>query len=162
VEFKTSSNRSGLIGLAVAGGFLAGAIALVIALVSHLRAFQGQPVSPLTLGLMLALVVDLAALALLLYGSIAALRLHYQLDRNGLVICWRGSRLVIPMDRIQAIQPASQVGITDETVAFRGIAWAGLRVGQGRLSDDRLARMYATLPLDQSTVVSTPDGAYLL
>ncbi len=162
MEFKASSSRSGLIGLVVAGGLVAGAIGLGSALVSE----GGRPFSPLTFGLGVALLLDLGAMTLLLYWSVAALRLRYRLDRNGLVVYWGASRLVVPMERIQAVVPGSQVGSTKEPSsgyrAFRGVAWAGLRVGRAQLPDDTPARLHTTAPLSRSVVVLTPDCAYVV
>jgi hypothetical protein len=110
--------------------------------------------------------LDLAMLVLMLYWSIAALRLSYQIDRNGLVIRWGASRLVVPSQCIQSMTVGSELKVSEGGEptwhAFRGIGWAGLRAGRARLSDDVPARVYTTASLAQSTVVHTPDNAYIL
>jgi len=161
MEFKASS-RGGFVGLAVVGGLLVGAAALGSGLLSKGRgAF-----SPLTFGLSVALLVDLAALVLMLYWSVAALRLRYRLSRNGLVIHWGASRVVVPMERIEAVVPGSQFGSPEGSPlgyrAFRGLAWPGLRVGRAQLPDGTSARLYTTDSLTHSVAVLTPDGAYVI
>jgi hypothetical protein len=105
-------------------------------------------------------------LILVLYSSIAALGLHYRLDRNGLVIYWGASRLIVPMERIQAVVVGSELAGGEEAAsqwrAFRGVGWAGLRAGRARLPDSRLARVFTTTSLAQSTVVFTPHDAYVV
>ena len=162
MEFKASSFRGGLVGLAAAGGLLVGAAALGGGLLLKGRgAF-----SPLTFGLSVALLVDLAALALMLYWSMAAWRLRYRLSRNGLVIHWGASRIVVPMERIEAVVPGSQLGGSAVSPwgyrAFRGLAWPGLRVGRAQLPDGTPARLYTTTSLAHSVAVLTPDGAYVI
>lgn len=166
VEFKTASSRSGFVGLMVAAGVVAAAMAVVSLLVSKEQISLRQPLSPLAFGLGLALLLALALLALVLYWSIAALRLRYRLDRNGLVIYWGASRLVVPMERIQAIMSGSELSAggdgASEWRAFRGVAWAGLRAGRAQLPDGKPARVLSTASLAQSTVVLTPDCAYVV
>lgn len=163
MEFKTFSHRSGLIGLAMVGGLAAVAVGLGGALVSRGEVSLDRPLPPLVSGLGVALLLDLVLLGLLLYWSIAALRLRYRLDRNGLVICWGASRLVVPIERIQAVVPGNQIRAgAAGWRAFRGVGWAGLRAGRARLADDRLARVYTTASLAHSTVLFTPDYAYVV
>jgi len=166
VEFKTSSYRSGFIGLAVAGGLLVLTVGLSALIVTIGEISVHQPLSLLVLGLGAALVLILVALTLVLYWSIAALRLCYRLDRNGLVIYWGASKLVVPIERIERITSGEKFmtkgGESSEWRAFRGIGWSGLRAGRALLADNTLARVYTTSPLIQSTVVLTPDHAYVV
>lgn len=166
MEFKTSSYRSGLIGLAVAGGLGAGAVGLASVLFSQGEIGLHRPLSLLAFGWGAALLLDLVALFLLLYRSIAALSLRYRLDRNGLVITWGASRLVVPMERIQAIVPGSQIssegGPATRPRAWWEEIWTGLRAGRTRLAGDRLAHLRTTTSLVRSIVVLTPDRAYVV
>lgn len=166
MEFKTSSYRSGFIGLAVAGGLAVLAFGLGSLIVSIGEVSVHRPLPLLVLGLGAALLLDLVALALVLYWSIAALRLRYRLDRNGLVICWGASRLIVPMECIERIKTGdkflSQGNESSGWRVFRGIGWAGLRAGRARLSDNTPARVFTTSPLVQSTVVLTPHHAYVV
>ncbi len=150
----------------ISGGLAAGAIVLVTALVSRSEVSLNRPFSPLVLGLSATLLLDLVVLVLLLYWSVAALRLHYRLDRNGLVICWGASRLIVPMERIQAVMLGNEIGSAGDTTpgwrAFRGLGWGGLRVGRAQLTDDKPARVFTTASMAQSTVVLTPDHAYVV
>jgi hypothetical protein len=167
VEFKTFSYRSGLIGLAVAVALAGGAVALARMIAHRGELSLQRPFSPLVLGGGAALALGLLTLAFLIYWSLAALRLSYRLDRNGLVIRWGACKLVVPMERIQSVKLGSEIvaGGEEERAgwrAFRGIGWAGLRAGRARFSDGKLARIFITGPVDQSAVVLTPDHAYVV
>jgi hypothetical protein len=167
VEFRTFSYRSGFIGLVVAAALAGGAGALGRAIVHRGELSWQQPFSPFALGAGVAMALDLLALALLLYWSVAALRLNYRLDRNGLVIRWGARKLRVPMERIQSVKLGSEIvaGREEEGCgwrAFRGIGWAGLRAGRARFLDGKPARIFVTGPVDQSAVVLTPDQAYVV
>jgi hypothetical protein len=177
LEFKASSYRSGWIGLAAAVGLAAGAVVLSRLIISRGEISLQEPLSSLALALGAAILLDLVLLALLIYWSVAALRLHYRLDRNGLIIRWGASRLVVPMERIQAVMPGGELvgGQPIETPddkrmggsrwgwrSFRGIGWAGLRAGRARFADGRPVRLFTTSPLAESAVVLTPDAAYVV
>jgi hypothetical protein len=166
VEFKTSSYRSGFIGLAVAGGLTVLAFGLGSLIVSLGGVSVHRPLPLLVLGLGAALLLNLVVLVLVLYWSIAALRLRYRLNRNGLVIWWGASRLIVPMERIERMTTGDKfVSQGNESSGWRGLqgmSWAGLRAGRARLADDMPARVFTTLPLIKSTVVLTPDRAYVV
>ena len=166
LEFRTSSYRSGFIGLVVAAGLAAVATGLGALIVTMGNVSVGRPLPLFVFGLGVALLLNLIVLALVLYWSVAALRLRYRVDRNGLAIWWGASKLTVPMERIQAVMPGHEIDAHGdealEWVTFRGIGWAGLRAGHARLSNDTLASVFTTLPLAQSTFVLTPDHAYIL
>jgi hypothetical protein len=172
LEFKASSYRSGWIGLATAVGLAAGAVVLGRLIISRGGISLQEPLSPLALTLGAVILLDLVLLALLIYWSMAALRLHYRLDRNGLIIRWGASRLVVPMERIQAVMPGGETlrlaqGDTGDQGStgwrsFRGIGWAGLRAGRARFSDGRPVRLFTTSSLAESAVVLTPNAAYVI
>lgn len=166
MEFSTSSYRSGLIGLVFASVLTILAVGLGGLLVSVDEVSLHRPLPFSALGLGVALLLTLVVLGLVLYWSIAALRLRYRLDRNGLVICWGASRLLVPMERIQSVVPGHELAFSGKEGsawhAFRGIAWAGLRAGRARFSDDMPARVLTTSSLAQSIVVLTPERAYVV
>ena len=142
------------------------AIGLGALVVSKGNVSAGRPLPLLVFSLGVALLLNLVVLALVLYWSVAALRLRYRVDRNGLVIWWGASKLTVPMERIQAVMPGHEIDAQGnealELANFRGIGWAGLRAGRARLSNDTLASVFTTLPLAQSTFVLTPDHAYIV
>jgi hypothetical protein len=110
--------------------------------------------------LAVAFLLDLAVLCMVVYWSVATLSLRYRLDRNGVIITWGASRLVLPMDRIQAIVPASQVD--DElglAPGFRGRAWSGGWAGCPRLAEGGVGWLRSTVSGACSTVILTPDVA---
>jgi hypothetical protein len=156
LEFRTSSFRNGLIGL-VAVGVLA-----VVGIVLVRQLIHGT-FSLLAFGFAVALLLDLAVLCMVVYWSVATLSLRYRLDRNGVIITWGASRLVLAMDRIQAIVPASQVD--DElglTAVFQGRAWSGGWAGCPRLADGRVGWLRSNISVACSTVILTPDDAYVV
>ena len=164
--FRTLSYRSGYIGLVIVAALTAGAFGLGSLIASAGQVSLRRPIPPPVLSLSAVLLLDLVLLALMLYWTFAALRLHYRLDRNGLVIHWGASKLVVPMDRIQTITKGDELegsqGASSGWRSIRGVGWAGLRAGRARLPDDRLARVYTTASLFQSVVVLTADQAYIL
>jgi len=166
LEFKTSSYRSGFIGLAVAGGLAVLAVGLGALIVFVGEVSLHRPLPLLVLGLGAALLLVLVALVLVLYWSIAALRLRYYLDRNGLVIWWGASKLIVPIEHIEMITTGdkliSQENESSAWRVFRGISWAGLRAGRARLLDNTPAHVFSTSPLAQSTVVLTPNHTYVV
>lgn len=166
MEFKTSSYRSGYIGLAVAGGLAAFAVGLGALIVTIGQVSVHRPLPLLVLGLGSALLLVMIALILALYWSIAALCLRYRLDRNGLVIWWGASKLIVPMQHIHRIATGDQFVSNGNEASrrwvFRGIGWAGLRAGRARLSDNTFARVFTTSPLTQSTVLITHNQAYVV
>ena len=156
MEIRTSSFRNGLIGL-VGVGVLA-----VVGIVLVTQLIRGS-FSLLAFGLAVAFLLDLAVLCMVVYWSVATLGLRYRLDRNGVIITWGASRLVLPMDRIQAIVPASQVD--DElglTAAFQGRTWSGGWAGCRRLADGRVGWLRSNTSVVRSTVMLTPDDAYVV
>ena len=122
-----------------------------------------QSLSPLAFGLGVALLLDLAAIGVVLYWSFATVRLRYRLDRNGLAITWGASRLLIPMESIRAILPGSQVGSKPGPISgLPGQVWVGLRPGRLRLADGMAAWLHTTSRLAHSLVVVTADCAYIV
>lgn len=152
--------------MAAAVGLAALATGLGTLIVKMGKVSAGQPLPLLVFTLGVALLLNLVVLALVLYWSVAALRLRYRLDRNGLVIRWGASKLIVPMQRIRAVMPVHEVDVQGnealEWTAFRGVGWAGLRAGHAILSNDTLARVVTTSPLAQSTYVLTPDRTYIV
>jgi hypothetical protein len=156
MEFRTSSYRHGLIGLAVAGAVLVAIGVLVDQLTQ-------RPFSPLALGLGVATLLLLFSLAVVLYWTVATLRLRYRLDRNGLRIYWGASELVVPIGDIQTIAPLSQ--LKDNLGLRSGFAvrgWLGGLAGRVRLGDGRVAVLRSTDTLNSSMAVLTSTTAYLV
>jgi hypothetical protein len=163
LEFRTFSYRSGFIGLAITGGLAVLAVGLGVLLVTISSVSFQRPLPLLALGLGFALLLNLLALTLVLYWSLAALRLCYRLDRNGLVINWGGTRLIVPMERIQTVSPGGEIDTgVDDIPGFRDLIWTGLRAGRSQLPDGTLARVFTTSSVADSTVVRTPNLAYVI
>ena len=107
--------------------------------------------------LSLALVVSAVLIVLILYCLYGLLSLSYTLDRNGLTIRWGALLHSIPMDSIERVAPASELGASTR---FWGIAWPGYRIGPGQLKGVAPLRAYATRPLAKQLLVVTPSAVY--
>ena len=156
MEFRTSSYRSGLLGLLIAGG-------LMIALAAVVTQLVRLPFSPLAFGLGVGTLILLSALCVMLYWSVATLRLRYHLDRNGVKISWGASQLIVPIRDIQDVSPIGQ--LKDDPglrAAFRGRAWLGGWAGRVRLSDGRVAVLRSGGAPEGSTAILTARHAYIV
>jgi len=141
--------------LAAAAGLLVGVIILIGQL-------QQLSVSPQAFGVALAVLLDLAALGVLLYWSVATVRLRYRVTRNGVVITWGASRLQVPAERIQAVLPFSEVGGRMQPGAARRPWWLGGEMGRARLADGRGVYLRTSLPLAQSLAILTGQSVYVV
>ncbi|MFQ5610525.1 MAG: PH domain-containing protein [Anaerolineae bacterium] len=121
---------------------------------------RGQSVSPRAFWLGLAFLASLLGGAVLLYWTIAAFRLRYRLNRNGLVIRWGAGWQRVPMERIRAVMPGSEAARAVRR--FRGLHIPGLRAGQGDVAGLGPARFFAVAPMSQSVVVKTDRRAYVI
>jgi hypothetical protein len=156
LEFGPSSYRGGLTGVLIAAVLVAAIIALVAQLIN-------LPFSPPAFGLSVTILLLLMALAVVLYWSIATLGLRYRLDRNGIVIRWGASQLVVPIESVHSIVPVSQTDVALGLVAaFRGRAWLGGWARRVRLSDGRIACLRTTASPDRSIVILTARHAYIV
>lgn len=107
-------------------------------------------------GLILGLLLLLAAAAWLAYRAAAAFTLAYELDRNGLYVTWLGNRAVIPLDRITSIDVGAAVSLPWGPAQMIGSYW-------GRARDGEMAmHLFASLPPTRSLVVYTADAAYVI
>lgn len=83
------------------------------------------PISLASFGIVLALLLGLAAAVALLLRAAYHASLEYQLDRNGLYVVHSGSRYTIPLDRMVTIERAEQIDRADR---------AALSFGRGALA----------------------------
>jgi Domain of unknown function (DUF1648)/Bacterial PH domain len=136
---------------------------LVAAIVLVVAQLIGLPFSPLAFGLCVAILLLVVALAAVLYWSVASLGLCYRLTRNGIVIAWGASQLVIPIEDVVSIVPVSQADATlGIAAACRRRAWLGGWARRMRLNDGRVACLRTAAPLDRSLVILTPKYAYIV
>lgn len=156
MEFRSAPGRRNWPGVAAA-------VALFMLAVVLSMGLGQRPVLWLSFVLVVFLLLNLAALAVVLYRVLANLRLRYRLDRNGLIIAWGATRLVAPMAAIQAIVPAAQ--LTELTEVPRGADrwWAsGTRLRRVHLTDGREACLATNLPLADSLAVVTHRNVYVV
>jgi hypothetical protein len=156
VEFRSSSYRSGLIGLALAAVLLAAIGALIAVL-------TGLPFTLPAFGVGVGILVLLAALIALGYWTVATLSLAYRLDRNGVRIRWGASQIVIPIRNIQSIVPVAQApSALDLERAFRGRAWLGGWAAPVKLSDGRVAVLRTGQDPAAALAILTDTHVYLV
>jgi hypothetical protein len=105
----------------------------------------------------LVLLLSLPLLAIVAYQTLSCLTLRYRLDRNGLVIRWLGSALVIPIRSLQRIISGGQLG--GAVVRRRGLHWPGHERGEGAVPGIGRTRFLATRPLGGQLLLVTPGQA---
>ena len=152
MTFEPSSTRSGLVTLFAAIIFGSVTVWLI-----NLLAQQTDPLLIFRLAVSVLLALLLTGLAL--YGTIVAIKLRYDLSRNGLAIQWGLLQYRIPVDHIETIIPAQTVA---EPARFWGLNLAGLRFGWGRLAGFSPLKFYAAAPLPDSLLVVTLGRTYVI
>ena len=105
----------------------------------------------------LAMALSIFFIALVGYWLYGLLSLSYVLDRNSLVIRWGNVRQVVPMGNIEFVVPAKAVRTR---IWFYGVAWPGCRVGRGYIKGLGSLRVYATRPLRDQILVTTPSQVF--
>ena len=139
--------RSGAIACVVAG--LIGLVCLVLA-----------TLIPPTLVSFLLLVLAVAAciaIAWLIWTMRGLNALSYSLDRNSFVIRHGNAREIIPMAEVQRIIPAHDIA---EGARVRRVPLPGWWVCAGTHPALGKIRFYATGPLEQQSVIVTPDVSF--
>lgn len=115
-----------------------------------------RPADLLKFMLLLVVVASLPLLAYLLYRSWALFSLEYWVDRNAITVRWAHLRQVIPLPSVLQIEeggdlPIGKPGLLDWPAPY-------LRdVGK-----ESHTHLLATLPPEQSLLVDTPQGVYVL
>jgi len=111
------------------------------------------------LHLIILLLITLTITLTALYWTVIALRLNYQLNRNGLAIQWGLIQQRIPFDKIEAIIPGHNLPPIPD---FRGLNIAGLQFGWGQLAEYGPVKIQATAPAVASLLIVTSELAYLI
>jgi hypothetical protein len=152
MTFQPYPTRSGFIFLGIA--LIAGSGTIFL-----LWLVPQQPDWAGSFWLFIGFLVALAGTGLAFYWAMAALKLHYQLTRNGVAIQWGLAQQRIPFNSIQAIIAGRDIpGLTK----FRGLKLAGLQVGRAELAEYGSIKIRATAALDQSLLVIASDQSYLI
>jgi hypothetical protein len=152
MTFEPVPTRSGYITLGAAIIFGALAVWLI-----NLLPQQNDPTTLFRLGLGLLLTLVLTSLAV--YGTVIALKLRYNLSRNGLAIQWGLTQHRIPVDHIEAIIPAKGVA---ESARFWELNFGGLRYGWGWLPGFKPLKFFAAAPLTDCLLVVTGGRTYVI
>ncbi|NWG20060.1 MAG: hypothetical protein HXY39_06995 [Chloroflexi bacterium] len=108
-------------------------------------------------GLLLMFLLTLAAAGWCIYRFVAAMTLHYELDRNGMYITWAGNRTTIPLDRVNNIDAGAgpvflPLGVLQRIGTYWGRAFAG----------ETPLYLFATRHPDECLVIYTPGAAYAI
>ena len=106
----------------------------------------------------LIILLSIPLLLVLVYQTIGCLTLRYHLDRNGIVIRWGSTELVVPIRDIQRILLGKDFGGT--IVRRRGLRWPGHERGVGRVPGIGRTRFLATRPFEDQLLLVTPGQAF--
>lgn len=104
------------------------------------------------------LLLILVIFSLALYGAIITFNLHYQINRNGIIIHWGPTHYIIPFETITAIVP----GKIATSATFSGLSLAGLRFGRGEVAEYGSVQYHTTAELSESLLVVTPGQTYVI
>jgi len=121
------------------------------------HSIRAQEINVFSFAAGLLVLFSLPLLGLLVYHTAGCLTLHYRLDRNGVVVRWAGSELIIPIRDIQRIVPGEQLG--SAVVRRRGLHWPGHERGEGLVPGIGRTVFLATRPLSKQLLLVTPGLA---
>jgi len=142
--------------LTVRSALVAGAI-LLLAEVALGFWLSRQGVSVRAFWGALAGLVGLALLGGILWWLWGYWSLRYHLDRNALTIRWAGSRQVIPLRAIVSVEQGAAAGPSPRWHPLRG---AGYWVGPVQTAAGEMVHCFATLPLEEQSLVRTAQGTW--
>jgi Bacterial PH domain len=145
------------------GLLLIGAILVLDAWLLNLlitRGIQPQQISFWTFLGGLVVLVSVPVLLLLIYQTTTCLTLRYHLDRNGIVVRWFGTELILPIGDIQRIVPGRQLG--NPIVQRHGLRWPGHERGAGLVPGIGRTQFLATRPLVEQLLLITQGRAYAI
>lgn len=123
-----------------------------------LQSIRAQEIDVFSFVSGLLVLCSLPLLGVLVYHTASCLSLRYHLDRNGVVVRWAGSELVIPIRDIQRIVPGEQLGAA--VVRRRGLHWPGHERGEGLVPGLGRTTFLATRPLAKQLLLVTPGLAF--
>lgn len=152
MNFQPYPTRSGFVSLAIA--FILGGVAIWLI---KLLPLQSDLYS--VFQLLVELFIVLIMFGIALYWTLVAFKLHYHLNRNGLVVTWGLARQLIPFNSIEDIIPGTELAAPAK---FKGISLGGLRLGPGEIAGFGPLKFYTTAALANSLVVMTPGQAYAI
>ncbi len=93
------------------------------------------------------------------YWTYGLTTLSYELDRNGLVINWGGTRQVVPLGAIERLVPGTSVGVP----RVRGVSWLGYHVGRATIERIGEVLFYSTHQTpEQVLFVMTSERNYAI
>jgi hypothetical protein len=147
--WKPCPSIGGLLGLTL--------IAALLALEGLFLSFLLRgPITWLSFGWGLLIVLDLSLVAFLGYRVHSLFGLEYWLDRDALTIVGGGRRRVVPLGDISEVvkgkkRPGDKIG---------GLRWPGYWMGPGQIEGLGPVSFYATRPPDKQLWVITPTQSY--
>lgn len=124
------------------------------------QGIRTQEISAVTFLMGLIVLLSIPVLLVLIYQTASCLTLRYDLDRNGVVVHWAGTRQVIPIRNIQRILSGSE--LKGPIVRRRGLRWPGHERGEGSVPGIGRTQFLATRPLTSQLLLVTPGQAFAI
>ncbi len=115
-----------------------------------------RPADLLKFLLIVVVVGSLPLLAYVLYRTWAAFSLEYWVDRNAITVRWAHMRQVIPLHSVTQIEEGGYLAIGKPRLAD----WPAPYLRE--VGGDSEAHLLATLPPEQSLLLDSPHGVYVL
>jgi len=150
VKWKPSSRLGVLVGLGAIAVLLLVDVALIW------RVVRG-PLNGWTFICALLVLLSLPAAAWVALRIYNLVRLHYELDRNRLVIHTAAVQQIVPLQSIERVVDGQK---DDVQVRMKSLTWPGCAIGQGTVRGIGLTLFYGVTPPSQQAIVVTPTLAY--
>lgn len=94
----------------------------------------------------------------LAYRVAAAFMLYYEIDRNGVYVCWLGNRAVIPLSQIERVDS----GVPGGHMPWRLLQGIGYYWGRGRTAEGRPLYLFTTRQPTKALILQTDEMAYAI
>jgi hypothetical protein len=110
----------------------------------------------------LAVLISLVAIAVVAYRIYDLTQLHYEFDRNRLMIVRAGTRHIIPLKSIVQTIAGGQADadLLVQDVRLRGVRWPGCHIGLGEIDGIGTTLFQGVTPPHKQLIVVTPILAY--
>ncbi len=107
---------------------------------------------------LLGVVALLLVAGWLAYRVTAAFTLYYEIDRNGVYVCWLGNRAVIPLSQIERIDS----GVPGAHMPWRVFQGIGYYWGRGRTAEGGPLYLFSTRQPAKALILQTDEIAYAI
>jgi hypothetical protein len=141
-------------------GLLAGVGILLLCILIDIgllwRVIAGPP-NGVTFVCVLLVLLSLPTVVAIGYRAYDFSELHYEFDRNQLLIHTAGTKQIIPTCSIERVIDGRQAALR---VRMHNLTWPGLVVGQGYVDGIGLTLFYGVEPPEKQAIVVTPTLSY--